>query len=306
MKKLLQPFLISGLIILSVFTLLYAFTRDWDETTPTKSSEARNIDEYIRYLRIDVRERLAVDHYFVSDDTNVDSEGYHTTIHLIDQDTDPETSIYGGILYGKNGHLYWITPSNDITQVDSMSQADSIYSYMFNDGCIEETALADSSVSTAKLQDSCVNETKLADDCISTAKIQDGAITETKLADSVKPYIYSAVGDTDISTTSDTWLDVDDMTITETFIEGRIFIHFCVGEMENDAGLYAYFRILVDGVEKIKFLEESSDRLPNALSWVEDITSGPHTIKVQWKTSDGTLRQRGSDYKRILTVITGQ
>lgn len=46
-----------------------AFTNDWDETTPTDSTQANQIDDFNRKSRLDVRERLAVDHVFTSSDT---------------------------------------------------------------------------------------------------------------------------------------------------------------------------------------------------------------------------------------------
>lgn len=38
--------------------LLGAFTRDWDEATPTDTTVANLIDEYNRYLRVDTSDRL--------------------------------------------------------------------------------------------------------------------------------------------------------------------------------------------------------------------------------------------------------
>ena len=86
-------------ILLFVGVCFGAFTRTWDETTPTNSTVANQIDDYIRNLRIDLRERMAVDHDNSSDDT--DTLGYHdkVTLKVRSEPTKADDTV---ILYGKD------------------------------------------------------------------------------------------------------------------------------------------------------------------------------------------------------------
>ncbi|MBW1996421.1 MAG: hypothetical protein JRJ29_00510 [Deltaproteobacteria bacterium] len=62
-----------------------AFTNNWDETSPTDNTNAVDIDNEIRKLRTDVRERLAQDHNFASSDTTTNDDiGRHKQITFYD------------------------------------------------------------------------------------------------------------------------------------------------------------------------------------------------------------------------------
>lgn len=54
-----------------------AFSISWDEANPTKNSAARDLDVYIRDLRIAIRERLAVEHNFLADEAEITYIGQH-------------------------------------------------------------------------------------------------------------------------------------------------------------------------------------------------------------------------------------
>ena len=120
-----------------------------------------------------------------------------------------------------------------------------------------------------------------------------------------KSKIYVATGNTDISTSSTTFVDMTDMSITETFDAGKIYIHFYAGYTHSSANFY--IRITLDGVEQINYLTTGSYVAPS-ICWACSIAAGSHTIKVQWRSSSSsyTVAQDGATYKRILTIITGQ
>ena len=107
-------------IILFVGVCFGAWTRDWDETTPTNSTVANLIDDYNRYLRVDLRERLAVDHDFSSDDT--DTLGYHdkVTLKAVSEPTQAASTL---ILYAKDvgdkAELHFIDEDGDAVQLTS-------------------------------------------------------------------------------------------------------------------------------------------------------------------------------------------
>lgn len=59
-----------------------AHTNSWDETNPTNSTNAVDIDDHIRKVRLDVRERMGVDHYLASSDTAEDERGIHKKVTI--------------------------------------------------------------------------------------------------------------------------------------------------------------------------------------------------------------------------------
>lgn len=140
-------------------------------------------------------------------------------------------------------------------------------------------------------------------------EITDGT-NSVKVADLVNTgsKIYVATGNTDISTNSTSFVDMDDMVITETFEAGKIFISFCASCRKTTViASDTIFRLLIDGSEKTQVLYSIYRTEIVKLIWVETITAGSHTIKIQWRDPNGnTAYQDGSSYKRVLTVITGQ
>lgn len=54
-----------------------AFGQDWDEDTPTNSSNANEIDNFFRNLKEAIRERLAEEHAFYEDETGHSDVGHH-------------------------------------------------------------------------------------------------------------------------------------------------------------------------------------------------------------------------------------
>ena len=76
------------------------FTRNWDEdyeALPTDDNYGYEIDNYIRQGRIDVRERLEVDHVLVGS-TN---DGKHHKVTLPQQSSAPDAIASTGIIYTK-------------------------------------------------------------------------------------------------------------------------------------------------------------------------------------------------------------
>jgi hypothetical protein len=216
-------------------------------------------------------------------------------------------------------------------------QDNAITTSKIQNNAITTSKIQDNAITTAKIQDNSITETKIQNNAITTSKIQDGSITKSKIAilDGVIQYettydiqydtdivhkkyvddkfsassscIYSAVGTTDISTTSTTFVDMPDMIITQTFPQGTIFISFGA-TFQSAEQTIAGFRIMIDDTEvKRVMFRTYSDRDYNCINYSTNITAGTHTIKIQWcRLGSYTINQEGATYKRVLTVITGQ
>lgn len=61
-----------------------AHTNSWDETSPTNSLSNTSIDDEIVKLRIDIRERAAVDHNLAASDSGEATIGYHKKVTFED------------------------------------------------------------------------------------------------------------------------------------------------------------------------------------------------------------------------------
>ena len=93
-------------------------TRDWNESLPAGSDVISHGDDEIRATKLDIRERMAVDHIW-NDSTTTD--GYHKKVTLKEQSSDPTTLTDYGILYTKdvNGitELFYKDSSGNIKQL---------------------------------------------------------------------------------------------------------------------------------------------------------------------------------------------
>jgi len=95
-------------VVLAGVAAWASFSQRWDETTPTGTTSARDLDVAIlAHTKTAWRERFAIDHYVLSsDDTGVDSAGYHKMMRMID-DSSAEGVSGAGVGYSNGGELYW-------------------------------------------------------------------------------------------------------------------------------------------------------------------------------------------------------
>jgi len=131
-------------------------------------------------------------------------------------------------------------------------------------------------------------------------------ITTGGLVKSLAPKIHSAVGSTNISTTSVSLVDMANASITATFPAGKVLINFnCTLRIAGDD--LSIIAIDVDGTKIKTSAYVNAPYIAHhsiSIRWVETLTAGEHTIKIQWSTAAySTLYQDGATYKRILTIL---
>ena len=73
------------------------FTRSWDVTDPSDTDDAKDGAEEIRNFKVDIQERVAVDHSF----TGSADDGKHKVIQLMEQSA-PTNAANEGRVYGKD------------------------------------------------------------------------------------------------------------------------------------------------------------------------------------------------------------
>lgn len=82
-----------------------AHTNAWDETSPTDATLATSIDDEIRKVRKDIRERMAVDHNLAASDDGSGDEGLHKKVTFEDKIAAPSLSANQSVLYVKTADL---------------------------------------------------------------------------------------------------------------------------------------------------------------------------------------------------------
>lgn len=124
------------------------------------------------------------------------------------------------------------------------------------------------------------------------------------------PNKMQVVGTTDITTSSATPADMDDMTCY--FVSsGRPVTIEWTGNIfpPSGNGSSAFAVIDVDGTDKIKSQITSANSAdgyiqstPVPVKWTEALSSGVHTIKIQWYVDSGSANQYGTQAERLMSV----
>lgn len=98
-----------------------AHTRTWNaayEGTPPNNQNASQGAQRIRELKVDIRERLDLDHIMDDDDTN---DGRHRLVTLIEQGSDPGNLANTHLIYSKDvsgvTEIFFRDDSGDIQQI---------------------------------------------------------------------------------------------------------------------------------------------------------------------------------------------
>lgn len=114
---------IIGLLIVSSLSIgipysllkVQAFDDAWEEDAPDGDlDDISTGDDQMRQDKRAIRERMAVDHDWRSNETGITSIGYHKALHLIDQVNDTGVNA---TFYNKNGDLYYQDASANLIQL---------------------------------------------------------------------------------------------------------------------------------------------------------------------------------------------
>lgn len=180
-----------------------AFTRDWNEAAPTDATYAVDIDDYNRYLRIDVSDRLKNMIYgFIAGENS-----YAQHFQYLDfrqQSSSPSQPAADFLrLYVKAvsnvSELFWRDDVNSEKQLTSGGQInitaadipnDTIDSQHYAADSIDNEHLADKAVDTEELENDAVDGTKIADDSIDSEHIVDGSVDAVHIAN-IDPDSYA-------------------------------------------------------------------------------------------------------------------
>lgn len=125
----------------------------------------------------------------------------------------------------------------------------------------------------------------------------------------MSPQTYIATASDNVSTTSTSYTDIAGMSLSIETGANPVLILFDASFVHSStAGQYFQVAIVIDGVVKCAHIFENdgnSREMPYSIHWLENLSAGPHTIKMQWKVSAGTLYHWGATNNRVrkLTVI---
>lgn len=93
----------------------------WDETTPTDGTNAVNIDDYNRDVRVGTRKRMAIEHEWPSTQTGTSQAGAHRFITLQAQTSSPVVTgtQIGGVFLNTNQQLCFVNSASNTTVIVS-------------------------------------------------------------------------------------------------------------------------------------------------------------------------------------------
>ena len=118
-----RTFLLSFLCVSLLCSPVYAFTDTYDISTPEGSESPTLGDDRIREAKRATQERLNVDHVFdLSGDTvDASTTGYHRSVHMVDQASNPANVAGHGIAFSKqvssHSELHWRDDDGTVTQI---------------------------------------------------------------------------------------------------------------------------------------------------------------------------------------------
>ncbi len=177
-----------------------------------------------------------------------------------------------------------------------------------SDRAVTTAKIADSAVITAKLADGNVTSAKILDGTLTAADIADGAVTNLKLTSQAIPFSYTYHPDL-AATTSTTWIDMPDMSVSITLARtSHLIIMFSATAYLEALGDSLNMRAKID-VETIPYpaivvltRETETTISSHAFTWnLPNVSPGTHTVKIQWAIESGITTGYVSD--RSLTVI---
>lgn len=89
----------------------FGFDYEWEEDKPDGDlDDISTGDDQMRDDKKAIRERMAIDHYWLSVENGESELGYHKTLHLVDQLTESEDT---DTLFNLGGDLYWHDTSDN-------------------------------------------------------------------------------------------------------------------------------------------------------------------------------------------------
>jgi len=135
------------------------------------------------------------------------------------------------------------------------------------------------------------------DGAIDAAQIKDGAVTTAKLADHAASRAHLVTDSTSHTLATDgNWHDDPALSLTRSFDAGTLLVDVAVnGIWCNDSTQVVEARLLVGGQVRqsavVAFLTADFNESSMLLQWVQDVTAGQHSIKVQWRNAfEGNCR----------------
>ena len=174
-------------------------------------------------------------------------------------------------------------------------------------GAVTTDKIADSAINTTNLADGAVSSAKVLDGNLTAADIADGAITSLKLISRAIPFSYTNNPDEE-ATTSTTWVDMPDMSVSITLERtSHIIIMFSAIAYVEVLGNSIMVRAITDEaipypVEIVLTKETQLTMGTHSFTWnLPDVSAGTHTVKIQWLVSGGIGTGNVAD--RSLTVI---
>ncbi len=299
------------------------FARTWDPTTPDGSTtQASDIDLWMRYIKVDVEERMLQEHSWARDA----NDGRHLPgkcgVLLHDTAANIDTAFAArtepGLAFSSDTkNLYYNNAGSkaalDIDHGSLSGLADADHAaYLPLAGGTMAAAIAMDSNKVTGLADGTASGDALhvgqADDAslevaAGVLQVKDLGITTAKLAAGAVEQHDSAIGTSDITESTHAYVDMTDMEVTLTTTGGPVLITASMCIALGADGHRCALRIARDGEVRqtwsIVGAGASTYDSPVTLTILDLPSAGTYTWKVQWAgIGAATAYQHGASYPR--------
>lgn len=117
----------------------------------------------------------------------------------------------------------------------------------------------------------------------------------------------SASDNVDRSTTSTTFVDMTNLSVTVTTYGNPILFIACLPLDHNTNTVVSRLDMLMDGASQLSpvHMDISGHVRPFMAIKMLTPSAGSHTFKLQWKTASGTLAMKGATYHPAALLILG-
>ena len=308
-------------LLVSLLTVCLAFSTTYRIDTPDGTDDPSEGDDRMREAKLATQERLDVDHYWTPSAANIYDDpntGKHRFVTYAEPNNITSVVAGEGATFTKDTNdipeLHWIDDEDNVLQ---LTQEGRFYLGTNNVYLRVDNAAADGYVDLIKADTD--DEPVLQDGAAlaSTADPnEDTDIAHKKYVDDQIDVSMGqsdrAIGTTNITSGSNDWADMADMEIVMTTKGGNVLVMFnATFESYDDTEILGLRFDLDDSpyatqqqlIRSGLGAAEAQDHCVAMQYLFTSLAAGEHTFKVQWDDVLYNVKQDGTDFPRILTVI---
>jgi hypothetical protein len=164
-------------------------------------------------------------------------------------------------------------------------------------------------LAVARVAAGSVDATALADGAVTSAKILDGTIATIDIAaNAITQRAFAAGATSGPTTTSTTFVDLPDMTVTLTTNGGDLVAVLVLDSYNSNAGVFNSIGLSLDAAAEVGVVLAtcpgvSFDFVMTTLHYWTGVSAASHTIKGRWRTQSNTATAFGTNRRLFVMEL---